>query len=344
MPEQENDQAPLICILAVPESSSTVLYGLLEVLSTFGTAWTILTGDDQAPCRFDVKIVSPEKEGFTLWGGAPVLPHATPPDIEKADAVVVTDLAIDPDCDWREKWSTLTPWLRRMHDDGTLICSVCSGSVMLAGAGLLDGQVATTHWGYIDHFRRFFPSVKLEPNRILATAGAESDIVTTGGMASWEDLALYLIARFHGEGAAVNAAKLFVFGDRSEGQLLYAAKRKAKRHYDAVIQAIQDWIADHYKSDAAVTRMIERSGLPERTFKRRFKRATGYTPIEYVQALRIEEAKQLLETTDQAVDIVAEQVGYSDPTSFRRLFKRETGVTPGLYRRRYQAILRVKPA
>jgi transcriptional regulator GlxA family with amidase domain len=159
-------------------------------------------------------------------------------------------------------------------------------------------------------------------------------------MAAWEDLALYLIARFYGEAAAIKAAKLYLFGDRSEGQLLFAALGKPKRHEDAVIARSQEWIANHYDMPNPVTQMVRRSGLADRSFKRRFKAATGFTPMDYVQTLRVEEAKQALESTDDSVEKIAQQTGYEDPTAFRRLFKRLTGVTPGRYRKRFQ---RVRP-
>ena len=126
---------------------------------------------------------------------------------------------------------------------------------------------------------------------------------------------------------------------RSEGQLLFAAMRKPKRHEDVVIEKSQQWIANHYDAPNPIKNMVKQSGLTERTFKRRFKTATGYTPIDYVQTLRIEEAKHMLETTSDAIDLIAQQTGYEDPTSFRRLFKRMTGVTPGRYRQRFQSII-----
>ncbi|MGW8370216.1 MAG: GlxA family transcriptional regulator, partial [Gammaproteobacteria bacterium] len=271
-------------------------------------------------------------------GGVPVEPHAAFAEIEHADAVIITDLAISPDTDPSDKWGDARNWIVRMHGSGSIVCSVCSGSVMLAAIGLLDGKPATTHWAYVDHFRRFHRDVRLEPDRILVPATADHRVVTTGGMAAWEDLALYLIARFYGEAITNKAAKLYLFGDRSEGQLLFAALGRPKRHEDAAVARSQQWIASHYDTPNPVARMVQQSGLAERSFKRRFKAATGYTPIDYVQALRVEEAKQQLEATTNAVEDIARQMGYEDPTSFRRLFKRLTGVTPGRYRKRFQVI------
>lgn len=334
-------KGPSICILALPESSAAVLYGLFEVFSTFAQSWSSLMVDDRVEAGFDARIVARGRNAFRCFGGAPVSPQAALPEVHTADVVIVTDLAVDPRVDHRGRWRDIGPWLRRLYDHGTMICSVCSGSVLLAGTGLLDGRPATTHWGYIDHFRSFFPAVNLQPNRILLPAGEDNRIVTTGGMAAWEDLALYLIARFHGEAAAIKAAKLFVFGDHSEGQLLYAARLVSKRVEDGPVARAQAWVADHYATANCIERMAQIAGLPDRTFNRRFKKATGFTPIEYVQALRIEEAKQILETTDDAVDTIVDAVGYDDPASFRRLFKRLAGVTPGRYRQRYRQITRL---
>jgi len=133
-------------------------------------------------------------------------------------------------------------------------------------------------------------------------------------------------------------AKTFLIGDRSDGQLPYAAMTRPRPHDDQAIADCQVWIADHYAAPNPVSRMVARCGLPERSFKRRFRAATGFTPVTYVQTLRMEEAKQQLETTDWPTDQVAAAVGYEDPAFFRRLFKRHTGVTPARYRQRYRGV------
>jgi transcriptional regulator GlxA family with amidase domain len=339
MSTSESSQLPVIAIVAVPESSGAVLYGLFEVLSGFGAAWAEVMGEAQNCAAFDVRIVAESRDSFACFGGVPVTPHASLDETENADIVIITDLAVSPDASHDQKWTPVKNWLNRVYRAGGTICSVCSGSVLLAGSGLLDDKPATTHWAFVDHFRRCFPRVKLEAGRLLVPVGEDRRIVTCGGMAAWEDLALYLIAGYYGESAAINAAKLYLFGDRSEGQLLFAAMSKPKRHEDAVIANTQQWLADHYDSPNPVKGMVRQSGLAERTFKRRFKTATGYTPIDYVQTLRIEEAKHMLEATSDAIDQIAFKTGYEDPASFRRLFKRLTGVTPGRYRQRFQSMI-----
>lgn len=329
-------------LLALPESTPAALYGLFEVFSSVGVVWTELTGEPPAGPRLATRILGLGAEPFTCAAGVPIAPHCAIDAVDQTDLIVVTDLALPAGVDPRGRWPAAGAWLRRQLDQGGTVCSVCTGAVLLADAGLLDGEEATTHWSVAELFRECFPSVLLRPGRIVLPAGPEGRIVTSGGAASWEDLALYLIARFCGEAEAVRIAKIFLFGDRSEGQMLYAAMARPRRHQDAAVSRCQEWIAEHYASEDAISGMLAQSGLGERTFTRRFRAATGYSPVEYVQTLRVEEAKQLLETTDAPTDVVADRVGYRDPAFFRRLFKRKTGVTPARYRQRFQAIGRIR--
>jgi transcriptional regulator GlxA family with amidase domain len=325
-------------LVALPETTPSALYGLLEVLSSVGTIWPEMTGKPPAGRIFEVAIVAEGRSPLTCALGVPVQPGASFSDNQRVDIAIVTDLAIDPESDARARWPLARDWLRRQFDAGATICSVCTGSLLLADAGLLDGVEATTHWSAADQFARYFPKTLLRPERILVPAGPEHRIVTSGGAASWEELALYLITRFSSPVEAIRAAKLFVLGDRSEGQLPFAALGRPKTHEDAVIAAAQDWAARHYDQPHPVAAMVANSGLPERTFARRFKAATGYAPVDYLQALRIEEAKQMLETSDTSTEEVGAAVGYDDPAHFRRLFKRRTGTSPARYRQRFQGV------
>lgn len=338
MSKQQSKQRRSVSLVALPESTPAVLYGLYEVFAGVGTAWEEITGQPTGVGTIDVRLVAPTREPFTCMMDVPIAPHAAFADIDRCDIVIIADLAVGLDEDPRGKWPQVAAWVREQHDKGALICTVCTGAVLLADTGLLDGCEATTHWSVADTMRRHYPAVTLRDERILVPAGEGHRIITGGGASSWEDLSLYLVARFAGQDEAVRIAKLFLFGDRSEGQACYAAAILPRRHEDAAIAEAQTWIGGHYAAAAPVARMAERSGLPLRTFKRRFKQATGYTPVDYVQTLRIEEAKQMLETTGEATDAVAHMVGYEDPAFFRRLFKRRTGVTQARYRQRYRFI------
>jgi transcriptional regulator GlxA family with amidase domain len=331
-----------VSLVAVPETTPTSLYGLLETLSAAGNVWTELTGEPSESPRMQVRIVSSTSELFTSVIGVPFAPHASFDQVPESDVIVVTDLALAMDEDPRGSWPQAAPWIKARFDEGATVCSVCTGSVLLAEAGVLDGAEATSHWSAIGLFADYYPAVRLKPERILSPSGPEHRVITCGGMASWEELALYLLARYCGEAEAVRIAKVFLLGDRSEGQLPFAAMARRRRHEDAVIGQCQSWVAEHYDEPHPVARMTTLSGLTERTFTRRFRAATGYGPVEYVQTLRIEEAKQLIETTDTSLEAVARRVGYEDVTFFRRLFKRHTGVTPARYRQRYRRIVQLR--
>jgi transcriptional regulator GlxA family with amidase domain len=255
-------------------------------------------------------------------------------ETECADVVVICDIHLDPDETPEGRWRDEIEWVHRHIDAGALVCSTCSGSVLLAEAGLLDGADAASHWSMADLFRDRYPAVRFRPERILCDSGRGGQLITTGGASAWQDLALYLIARFCGAEEAARVARLFLLGDRGYGQLPFASMARPRQHSDAVISRIQAWLVDNYAAPTPVSAMVERSGLSVRSFKRRFSAATGYTPVEYVQALRIEEAKQMLETETASIEEVSASVGYEDPTFFRRLFKRRAGVTPAQYRQR----------
>ena len=314
------------------------LYGLHEVFASAGVAWAAATGEAPGNPAFQVQIASLDGRPYMSPAGSQVVPHCRLDEATGPDIVIVTDLALNPHADPRGQWPAETQWLRDAYDKGAFVCTVCTGSLMLAGTGLLNGCTATTHWSAVDLFARYFPDVTLQPARILAPAGPGHRIVTSGGASSWEDLVLHLIARFCSQEEAIRMAKLFLMGDRSDGQLPFAAMGPARRHSDAAIAGCQEWIAQNYDSRNPVEAMTTRSGLSERTFKRRFKAATGQTPVAYIQALRIEEAKQMLETTAEPTDSIGHAVGYEDPSSFRRLFKRQTGITPARYRQRFQTL------
>lgn len=323
-------------VLALPESSPGVVYGIYEVLHAVGTAWSHVTGEPSDVTPFDVRIAG-RTSPLPSFLDIPVTPHVglepTPPRIS-----IVCDINLPRGTDPRGRWPLEAAWLASSHAAGTFVCSVCTGSLLLADAGLLNGVEATTHWVACDLFSRYYPDVRLNAARVLLPAGPEHRIVTSGGAASWEDLVLYIVARFCGEAEARRLAKIFLLGDRREGQLPFAAV-VPRQHDDAVVASCEAWIRERLADPNPVAGMVQQSGLPERTFKRRFATATGSSPLDYVHTLRIEVARQRLETTSEATDDVAAAVGYDDPAFFRRLFKRRTGVTPARYRTRFRAVV-----
>jgi transcriptional regulator GlxA family with amidase domain len=327
-----------VCLVAVPETATGVLHGLYEVFTYVGSGWEMLTGWPPGPRRFLPRIVASSREPFRNSAGLPIAPDLSLKEAKRADIVIVADLAIGRHEDTRDRWPDVADWLRLQHAQGALICSVCTGSLILADSSLLDGEEATCHWASADQIRNRYPAVHLRPERVLVASGKEHRLVTSGGNASWTDLALYIVARFCGEDEARRTAKLFLFGDRSDGQAPFASRLRPTQHDDAAIAAAQVWIGENYPAPSPVAGMTSASGLTTRTFKRRFEAATGYSPLDYVQSLRMEEAKQMLEASDTAIDDLAEEVGYTEPAAFRRLFKRTVGVTPQRYRQRFRHV------
>jgi transcriptional regulator GlxA family with amidase domain len=327
-----------VLLLTLPEASPAILYGLYDTLSSAGTAFPDATAGVPGEVLLDVRIVAAGRGRFRLAGGVPVEPSAVLAEAGAAEVVVVCDYSAPIHTPPTGRFPAEVDWIRRMHADGSLVCSVCSGGVLLAETGLLDGHEAAAHWAYAGLFRRCYPKVRFQPNAVLCRSAEGERLVTAGGTTSWQDLAIYLIARLCGERLAVETAKIFLLPTHPEGQLPYAAFTGPVAARDAVIGECQSWIAGHYPLHNPVERMAARSGLSLRTFARRFRAATGYAPIDYVQALRVEEAKQLLETADTGIDEIGAAVGYADPASFRRIFKRKAGVTPAAYRRRFRAV------
>lgn len=329
---------PLITILAAPETSPLVLYGLYDVLYSVGSVFPDMTLGEPREDALNVRIVSAQPGPFRCAGNVMVEPHAHVDEIDHADVVILCDMYTPVTQPPRDKYQREIAWLRRVHADGALICSVCSGSLVLAEAGLLNGREAAAHWAYDELFRRCYPAVKMRAGDVLCLSSEADGIVTAGAVSAWQDLALWLIARLCGKRQAVETAKVFLLAGHQEGQLPYATMVQHRDASDAVIAECQSWIAENYMTENPVQRMAERSGLNPRTFTRRFRAATGYQPIDYVQALRIEEAKQMLETSEAGIDEIAAEVGYEDAASFRRVFKKRAGLTPASYRRKFQGI------
>lgn len=330
---------PLIALLAAPESSPSVLYGLYDVLYSVGMVYPDMTLGEPGLQSLDVRIVARDAAPFRCIGNVAVEPYAGIDAINKADVVIVCDMYTPIHQAPHGRYPRETAWLKRMHAAGALICSICTGSLLLAEAGLLDGYETASHWAYGDLFQRCYPAVRMRKDAVLCLSAEPHGIVTAGAVTAWQDLVIYLIARLCGQQQAWRTAKVFLLATHVDGQLPYAAMTRWIDTPDGLIADCQDWIAGNYASANPVQRMIERTGLNPRTFARRFQAATGHPAIDYVQALRIEEAKQMLETPKLAIEDIAGAVGYDDPASFRRLFKRKAGLTPAAYRRKYSNLI-----
>ncbi len=324
-----------VCIPVFAECDPSIVYGVFDTLWAAGRMWDNMKGGTPDGL-FEPRIVAAEAGPLKLITGVSILPQDTIDEVESTDVVFVPNVMIGASKGPDKLDRRLIDWIRRMHEGGAHLYGACGGSLVIAQTGLLDGGEATTHWAYAPLFRSHFPNVTLHVDRILVQSGPGHSLVCSGGASSWQDLALLLVSKRGGTEEAIRMSKLFLYQWHREGQLPYASLIENVDHGDAVVVKCQQWLAQNYERAEIVTELVRQSGLPKRTFDRRFRAATGYSPLAYVQAMRIEEAKQMLETGTDAVEQIGREVGYEDAASFRRLFRRITGMGPGDYRRKFQ--------
>ena len=226
----------------------------------------------------------------------------------------------------------LAGWLSARHSQGVTLCSVCAGAFVLAETGLLEGRAATTHWVFADEFARRFPGIRVETGRMVIDEG---DIITAGGILAWTDLGLTLVERLLGPSVMLETARFLLVDPPGRAQTPYSRFVPRLDHGDAAVLKVQHWLQKTGAKDHAVPALAARAGLEERTFLRRFRKATGLRPTEYAQQVRIAKARAALETTSRPVEQIGFEAGYGDPSAFRKLFHRVTGLSPADYRRRF---------
>lgn len=209
---------------------------------------------------------------------------------------------------------------------------MCTAAFLLAETGLLQGLRATTHWAFAELFRRRYAGVVLDDGQILCE---ENRVITCGGASAAMDLMLHLIRRFGSPELAHTCGKYLLIDNVRTEQSVYAMWSLPKSHGDGEILRVQHWLEQHFAQALVIDNVARRFGFGVRNFKRRFKEATGYTPIAYVQTLRLERAKQMLESTRMTLDSITYAVGYEDSNSFRRLFRQRVGMLPAAYRKKF---------
>lgn len=327
-----------VALLATPETTASTVHGMYDLFCSAGRDWDFIVSGVPGAQKIEPRIVAESAAAFEAANGIWMRPHCSFADFPDPDIVCVSDLFVTPDEDVGRMHAAAVAWLKACHAAGATIASACSGAMLLAAAGLLDGNEATTHWAYCAALGRRHPKVKVSASRALVAAGEGQRVVTSGGGSTWYDMALFLVARFLGQEEAMRLAKLYLLDWHRVGQQPFATLARRVQAGDGVIGACQEWIAERYAEANPVAGMVALSGLNERTFKRRFRAATGMSPLDYVHTVRIEESKQLLETTEASIEAIAHDIGYEDGSFFRRLFRREVGITPAQYRRQFGAI------
>jgi transcriptional regulator GlxA family with amidase domain len=226
----------------------------------------------------------------------------------------------------------LLEWAKEEHASGTTLCSICGGTFLLAQLGLLNGRPATTHWSYANLLARRFPAIRVESDDLIIDLG---DVVTAGGMMAWIDVGLKLVERYLGPFVMIKTAQFFLVDPAARQQRYYANFSPTLQHGDAAILRVQVCLEISLSQAISIGEMASTARLGERTFLRRFQKATGLTPTEYVQSIRVQKARELLELTSLSIKEIAWKVSYEDAGAFRKIFQKTVGLQPLEYRKRF---------
>jgi transcriptional regulator GlxA family with amidase domain len=319
-----------VTVLLLDQTFSSTAVGPMEVFQHAGFLWNHLTGKP-VQRRFQVKLASADGDMVQCDGPIRIEPMAAIDDIRKTDLIFIptTGLSID---DVVERNAAVVPWLKRWHKRGAAIAGVCSGVGLLAATGLLDGKRATTHWALAERFRQKYPNVKWMPELMVTE---DHGFYCGGGVHAALDLTLYLVEEFCGHEVAMESAKALLIETPRAWQAGFAVVPLKMEHNDEAISVAQDWLHKNFHRPFPLEAPAHRAGMSLRNFVRRFKQATGDSPLEYLQKLRIAAAKRLLESNHRTMQEISHAVGYQDVAFFRVLFQRHTGVSPSAYRERF---------
>ena len=319
-----------VTVLFLDGTFPSTAVGPMEVFRHAGLLWNLLTGKRAAP-RFRVTTASVDGRAVRCDGPIHIQPTAALKDIRKTELIFIPSTGISLD-DVVERNAPVVPWLRRWHKRGAGIASVCSGVSLVAAAGFLDGKRATTHWGLAETFREKYPKVRWMPELMVTE---DRGFYCGGGVNAAFDLSLYLVEKFCGHDIAMQSAKAMLIDTPRAWQAGFAIVPLKTEHSDDAISSAQEWLHQNFPRSFPLEALARRVGMSLRNFVRRFKQATGDSPLIYLQKLRIAGAKRLLESDYRTMQEIGDAVGYQDVAFFRALFERHTGVSPSEYRRSF---------
>ena len=319
-----------VTVVFLDGTFSSTAIGPMEVFRHAGTLWSYLTGERQVP-HFRVTTASADGRPVRCDGPIEVQPMAALKDIRRTDLIFIptTGLRID---DVGEYHAPVVSWLRRSHKRGAAIASVCTGVGLVAATGMLDGKRATTHWGLAERFRQKYPKVKWMPELMVTE---DRGFYCGGGVHAALDLSLYLVEKFCGHEVAMQTAKALLIETPRTWQAGFAVVPLKTEHSDDNISSAQEWLHENFHQTFPLEAPARLVGMSLRNFVRRFKQATGDSPLIYLQKLRVAAAKRLLESDHRTMQEISDAVGYRDVAYFRQLFQRHTGASPSAYRRRF---------
>lgn len=292
---------------------------------------TFLKESGKAP-KFNVRLVGLQNEMKLNDGTFTIQADTTTSELEKTDLIIIPPMTGE-----MEKCIQLNepylPWINKQFKQGAEVASLCVGSFLLAETGLLNGAECSTHWQSSNEFRMRFPGVQLVDEKIITD---HNGLYTSGGANSYWNLLIYLIEKYTDKEMAVRTSKYFEIERNRDSQSLFTIFEGCKLHDDDAVRAAQAHIEKCFGEKIILDQLADLVHVSRRTFQRRFRKATHFTVKEYIQRIRIEAAKKLLEENKFTINEIMYQSGYNDAKAFRYVFNKVSGVSPLTYRRKFR--------
>ncbi len=260
-----------------------------------------------------------------------VRPHTNISAITKTDLIIIPSLNHNYNLAIQDN-ELLIAWLEKQYKNGAQIASICTGAFMLAASGLLDGKSCSTHWSVTENFRLMFPKVNLQVDKLITD---EQGIYTNGGAYSFLNLMLYLVEKYYDRTTAIYCSKVFQIEIDRNMQSEFSIFYGQKKHSDDLVLQAQEYLENNLEEKITIENLSSKFNVDRRNFDRRFIKATGNTPMEYFQRVKIEFAKKAFETNRKTINEVMYEVGYADVKAFREVFRKITGMSPLEYKGKY---------
>lgn len=278
--------------------------------------------------ELELQVVGIEPGPVQMAGGLVITPSTNIACLQQSDLIFVPGLWGSPVKTLR-KSAALLDWLNRQHRQGSTLCSLVTGSYFLAEAGLLDGRDATTHWYYFDDFAARYPQVRLNRKRFITL---DNNLYCTGSVNAARDVTLHLVEEIFSSSIASSITRHFTHEIQRSYESMLLSQQQQDTHHDELIIKIQEWLQNHHQESVRIETLAREFKISTRSLNRRFKAAARMTPLQYLQQLRIEQAKELLKQSNLAIAEIAYAAGYQDTSHFGSLFRKHTGITPMEYR------------
>ena len=315
--------------IVVPDGQNNLssIVGAYKIFTRANEHWKEMGRNE----LFTIQLAGLSKEVEFYEGLFTVKPHTNISAITKTNLIIIPSLNHNYQNAVKGN-EALIDWIAKQYKDGAEIASICTGAFMLAATGILDGRSCVTHWAAADNFRQMFPKVNLRTDQLITD---ENGIYTNGGAYSFLNLLIYLVEKYYDRQTAIFCSKVFQIEMDRHSQSAFTIFTGQKLHGDDMVKKAQAYIESNMHEKISIQHLSAKFSVGRRNFDRRFIRATGNTPVEYSQRVKIESAKKAFETSRKTINEVMYEVGYSDVKAFREVFRKITGMSPIEYKGRY---------